>query len=193
MLRAKADIFSTGTQSLPPPNSTLKALTLGRGTQNYTCDATTSTPVAVGAIASLLDVSPLLAFLPPAAGLDLLELIPRYLLDFDLPTITSGTIPILGHHYFNAAGQPTFDLGSTGFLTGKKVGDIPAPSNASIGQFDQGFGAVDWLALGDAGCSVILSEAYRVETAGGKAPSSCTGQAGNIEVQYAALYWFYQE
>ena len=125
--------------------------------------------------------------------MEILEILPRYLVDFDIATISNATIPVLGHHYFNAAGQPTFNLGSVGFLTGKKVGDIPAPANASAGPYDQGYGAVDWLALADAGGSVGISEAFRVETAGGKPQPSCDGFVGSIEVQYAALYWFYQE
>lgn len=50
---------------------------------------------------------------------------------------------------------------------------------------------MDWLNLVDAGGSVGLSEVYRVETAGGKQQPACNGFVGNIEVQYAALYWFY--
>jgi len=98
---------------------------------------------------------------------------------------------LLGHHYFNGAGQPTFDLGSTGFLTAKKTGNIPAPAGACPGAGGQGFGAVDWLRLVDAGGSRGLSEVYRVVTAGGKAPPTCPFPSGSIEVQYAALYWFY--
>ena len=118
-------------------------------------------------------------------------MLPPYLINFPLALVNQYSIPVLGHHYFNSAGQPTFDLGSTGFLTAKKTGDIPAPANACPGQGDQGYGAVDWLNLVNAGGSVGLSEVYRVETAGGKQQPACNGFVGNIEVQYAALYWFY--
>ena len=84
-----------------------------------------------------------------------------------------------------------FDLGSTGFLVAKKTGDIAAPGDAYAGQFGVGYGAVDWLNLVDAGGSTGISEVYRVETAGGMQPPTCTA-AGPIQVQYAALYWFYQ-
>ena len=118
-------------------------------------------------------------------------MLPPYLIDFPLEVVNQYSIPVSGHHYFNSAGQPTFDLGNIGFLVAKKTGDIPAPANASPGQGGQGYGAVDWLNLQDAGGSTGLNEVYRVETAGGKQPPTCNGVVGNIEVQYAALYWFY--
>ncbi len=123
--------------------------------------------------------------------MQILNILPGYLVSFDFATIANSSIPVIGHHYFDGAGVPTFDLGSTGFVRGKKSGDIPAPANACKGPNNQGDGAVDWLALSDAGGSKDLSEAYRVETAGGKAPASCSGQPKDIQVQYAAQYWFY--
>lgn len=55
----------------------------------------------------------------------------------------------------------------------------------------EAFGAVDWLKLGDVGGGRGLSEVYRVETAGGKAPGVCPREGGMVVVQYAAVYWFY--
>jgi len=123
--------------------------------------------------------------------LQILNLLPGYLVSFDFATIENSSIPIIGHHYFDSAGVPTFDLGSTGFAKAKKSAGISAPANASKGPNNQGVGAVDWLDLCDAGGSKDLSEVYRVETAGGKAPASCSGQPKDMEVQYAAQYWFY--
>ncbi|KAL8642200.1 MAG: hypothetical protein Q9228_001076 [Teloschistes exilis] len=188
--------LSNGTASLPSPTAglTLKAITLGRGTQNYTCKAnSTAAPTAIGAKADLLDASAILPFLPPAASLAILNLITEYLVSFDLPVIETSAIPILGHHYFDAAGVPTFDLGATGLLKAKKLANIAAPATACKGANGKGDGAVDWLALTDAPGSVGLKEVYRVETAGGKAPASCGGGPADrhIEVQYSAQYWFF--
>ena len=72
-----------------------------------------------------------------------------------------------------------------------KTGDIAAPTGSTKGPFGQGFGAVDWLELQAKNGSTGLSEAYRVFTAGGKAPPTCEGQAATIEMQYSAEYWFY--
>ncbi len=76
-------------------------------------------------------------------------------------------------------------------LYGSGIADIAAPSGADPGP--QGYGAVDWKALVGGAGSVGLGEVYRVETAGGKAPASCVGVGGEgVQVQYAAMYWFYE-
>lgn len=121
----------------------------------------------------------------------ILNMLPGYLVSFDFSSITASSIPIIGHHFFNAKGVPTFNLGSLGQLNGKKTGDIAAPADACKGARGKGVGAVDWLALSDAGASTGLTLGYRVETAGGKAPATCAGQPKLVVVQYAALYWFY--
>jgi hypothetical protein len=97
----------------------------------------------------------------------------------------------LGHHYFDAALTPTFDLSSVGkILYAGKTGDIKAPSTASKGP--AGTGAVDWLQLTAKSTyeSVGLSLAYRVETAGGVGLSCSTSTSTTAvqSVQYAAEY-----
>ncbi|KAL8821720.1 MAG: hypothetical protein Q9223_000294 [Gallowayella weberi] len=187
--------LSNGSASLPAPTAglTLKAITLGRGTQNYTCAAgSTAAPVAVGAKADLFDVSPFIPFLPASEAQNILNILPSYLVSFDLTLIANTHIPILGKHIFDASGVPTFDLRRKGLLKAKKTGNIAAPKTASKGSNGQGQGAVDWLVLGEAPGSVGLKQVYRVYTAGGKAPASCDGAAARtIEVQYAAQYWFF--
>lgn len=118
--------------------------------------------------------------------------LPKYLINLHLATIEHSPIPTLGHHYFDAAGVPTFDLGDTiGILKGKRDAGIAAPKKASKGPYGKGKGAVDWLALCAVEGSRGLQMGYRLETAGGKAPKSCKGQPSKIQVQYAAQYWFY--
>ncbi|KAI9833646.1 MAG: hypothetical protein M1819_003599 [Sarea resinae] len=184
-----------GTTPLPSPAAdlTLKLVALGRGTQNYTCANSSATPTSVGALATLFNASAL-----AAADLPLLDETVAASVYFPDPShpCTSFTLPpaltsaIAGHHYFAADGTPTFDLGSFGFLRGMKIADSPAPANAP--NSPNGAGAVDWLALTAKTGSFGVSEVYRVETAGGKAPASCAGvgKAG-VQVEYAAEYWFY--
>ena len=180
-------------QSLASPTATIAYVTLGRGTQNYTCASSGVAPVSVGANATLYDASALLQ-IPSPWGLQALEAAPSVAINVDesdIPAIVQGAA--IGHHYFNGGGQPTFDLGAHGVLVGKKVGDIPAPANAVTGpnnQPTQDYGAVDWLNLVDAGTSVTLKEVYRVECAGGHQPATCSS-AGDLFQQYACLYWFY--
>jgi hypothetical protein len=65
------------------------------------------------------------------------------------------------------------------------VANVPAPKG-SIQP------SVDWLFLQDDGRGVSknLKAVYRVETAGGSAPATCSS-AGVVKVPYAAEYWFY--
>lgn len=111
----------------------------------------------------------------------------------------------MGTHIFDAAGSPTFDLGSMGELVGKKAvgGDMVAPVAAS---FSDGRGggngvgggsgrakSVNWLKLEDKGGSWGVGAAYRVDTVAGVVGDACQGKQGGEEVdrRYAALYYFY--
>lgn len=191
---ARADLAS-GTALLPRPldDTRIKAITLGRGTQNYTCATNTasSVPAAIGAVATLFDATPLLAFLPVEEGRELLNVLPGFLVQFPYAALENSTLPVMGHHYFNAAGVPTFDLTSSGvgLLLAGKVGAILPPKNSVAGPDRTGNGAVDWLALTAKPGSSDLQEVYRTWTAGGKPPANCADQAPVIQMQYAAQYW----
>ncbi|TVY85627.1 hypothetical protein LAWI1_G008837 [Lachnellula willkommii] len=106
-------------------------------------------------------------------------------------TTSSGALSVLGHHYFDASGTPTFNLtAASKILFGAKTGDVKAPADSSKGP--AGTGAVDWLSLTAKPAPYVsegVSFVYRVVTAGGMAPA-CTA-AGTEIVQYAAEYWFY--
>lgn len=103
---------------------------------------------------------------------------------------------LIGEHYFDASSKPNFDFSRSqkGHLQAKKGAGVPAPETASkgVGQYENG--AVDWLYLLDngAGVSVDLLSVYRVQTAGGKPPQSCSGDE-QIQIPYAAEYWFYDQ
>ncbi len=195
--------LSDSSTSLPSPSGTLKAIGVGRGTQNYNCAAASSStpspvPVFIGANAILYDASPDILKFSVQKGMRALEQIVEKIVQVNGSDIASVAkrygITVLGHHYFNSGGQPTFDLTSsgTGFLVAKKIGQIPAPAGACAGQTGQAYGAVDWLALTDAGGSQGLNEVFRVDTSGGKQPPTCNGSvAYPIYVEYAATYWFY--
>jgi hypothetical protein len=97
----------------------------------------------------------------------------------------------LGTHFFDSKGTPTFNLSAVGkILYAAKVGDVKAPATSNKGP--EGTGAVDWLALtAKIGyTSVGLGEVYRVVTAGGNPPTTCSA-AGVVSVQYAAEYWLF--
>lgn len=103
-----------------------------------------------------------------------------------------GKLPVIGKHYFDAAGTPTFDLTNGGkkqILFAAKNDSITAPTTADVGPAKTG--AVPWLILNSkAGyTSVGLKQVYRVVTSGGVGPTCTT--TGVETVQYAAEYWFY--
>lgn len=182
----------------------LKHVAIGRGTQNYTCDLSNSTaiPTAVGAVATLFNASCIAATYP-----DLLNMLPRVALAFNLTNSESGDyadnlVPastdarmapgnymISGHHYFLTTTTPFFNLdttnGNLGEVPAAKNASVNAPADAAIGQ--NGEKAVAWLKLtADQGATGRIQEVYRVETAGGSQPSTCTGMAAQFEVQYSA-------
>ncbi|KAF4332313.1 hypothetical protein FBEOM_13890 [Fusarium beomiforme] len=197
----------------PPQGVTLKHIALGFGIQNYSCASASAAPAAIGALAVLYDVtylypgqtrSSLKANKWASLPSDVLNTgkVPLNLNDDGDASLTNPfpskkplkveglrkTIPYLGHHFFNAAGVPTFSLDKANqLLIAKKIDGIKAPASAPAGP--EGTGAVDWLYLGDIGGSQGVSFVYRVLTAGG-ASHGCEVQ-GTDSTSYTTLYWFY--
>jgi hypothetical protein len=100
---------------------------------------------------------------------------------------------VVGHHFFSVANgksSPVFafdQLSSSPYPVAQvgKADETDAPKHAYPGL--QHEGAVPWLYLTDTGFSVGgIDTVYRLETAGGKGPASCQGQAARFEVKYAA-------
>jgi hypothetical protein len=170
----------------------LKHVAIGRGTQNYSCGVIeTAAPVALGAVATLYNASCVASTYP-----DLLSTLPDVALQFKLTDMNQDTLspPNLatsGHHYFSNLTTPVFNLDTAvmdlGFAPCAKNNSEPAPASAAMGQDDEGFGAVAWLKLLTRdGATGNLKEVYRVNTAGGKPPTTCAGMPATFEVEYAA-------
>ncbi|CCU80357.1 malate dehydrogenase [Blumeria hordei DH14] len=187
---------------LPPPSNGLKLriITIGRGTQNYSCtDENGKTePIALGAKATLFDTSCTASKSPQQfAGFA------RSALDFDGSTDSAqfldGTRPaVAAQHFFSARKTADFDFSNA---ASNKLGHFqvvldkasPAPPGSQIGKNNVGDGAVPWLrAIGtDIGTGAKV-EIYRLHTAGGNPSKTCDGKPENFEVQYAAEYWVFQ-
>lgn len=142
---AGADLPLNNTKvELPHPSSnlTLKYIALGRGTQNYTCPSTSatsrnvSTPTATGAAAMLFDASCL-----ASTSMTLLHEVPAIIGRAPLASLpfmaevlgatTSTPNLILGEHYFDANGDPFFNLrmsGSDAWMSAKKNASVSAPA-----------------------------------------------------------------
>ncbi|CAK7264131.1 hypothetical protein SEPCBS119000_000842 [Sporothrix epigloea] len=200
---------SAAAPSLPPPSAglVLKHVAIGRGTQNYTCDAgnATAAPVAIGALATLFNASCLAAAYP-----DVLDLLPRVVLQFnltnnDITAMSTRLFPtnlkLSGHHYFKTTTTPFFNLDTPT----THIGEIPCAKNntqkaPSVIAHDPeadnrgqgGEAAVPWLKLvAKPGVTGSLQEVYRLQTVGGSAPTTCAGMSSEFTVQYAAQYYFY--
>lgn len=180
--------------NLPASSGSLKFIALGVGTQNYTCPAGATSPIALGAVATLYNVRGLFKAVPALVEpLPSLALFAQERLGSDASSAINEFT--LGRHYFNAAGQPIFDLTEADppvKLLAKRIAAAPAPAGAYAGAYNEG--AVDWLRLNATAIGTspdTNTQIYRVETAGGKAPVNCTNAGVQIQVKYAAEYWFY--
>ncbi|KAK5134498.1 hypothetical protein LTR08_006415 [Meristemomyces frigidus] len=197
---AHANIASAPTAlPAPAPGLSLSHVAIGRGTQNYTCDLSNATaiPVAVGAVATLFNVSCVAASAP-----DLLAQLPAIALNLPIPTTTNKASAayqdLSGHHYFTDPTTPFFNLDTPLHTYGtgafKKANSSAAPPSAPLGQHGTGNGSVAWLKL-DAKNTAgqIFQEVYRTTTAGGNPPLVCTDMPAAFEVQYSAAYWLFEQ
>jgi len=173
------------------------ALTIG--TQNYTCNTTTSAYTLLGAMAELFDSSclygtpafdraPTVAYDAWSAAGDIVT--PRELITI-LELLPNPAV--LGQHYYvlNPLGpglSPKWDFTSSGatagnsnaYVIGAKIGDLPSTNSSNIDSL---------MVKGVEG--ELASEVFRVNTHGGQPPSKCTAGDSNITVKYTAQYWFF--
>lgn len=207
------DVSNTGASPLPTPSNNPKYITLGLGFQNYTCGPTGTWIQSVpssGAVADLYDISSavtkythdsfsrttLQAFEVCIAATHCTPS-PSNSYCGACHTIAAAVFRrgLEGFHYFdqlNGAQTPNFHLfGGGDFLSAKRAGDVKAPADAY--DCENGLGAIDWLYLVDngSGRSHGLKSVYRIETAGGVAPKTCSQAGAQLQVPYAAEYWFY--
>lgn len=131
---------------------------------------------------------------------ELLQALPAIALDLPVPTTADESSPIYqdlsGHHYFLDSTTPFFNMDTSlhqyGMGALAKIDASDAPSDAVLGQNNQGHGAVQWLMLQQKPYAEdTWSQVYRLNTAGGNAPKMCTGMPASFEVQYAAEYWLF--
>ncbi|KAG1776850.1 hypothetical protein EV702DRAFT_1197876 [Suillus placidus] len=171
---------------------------IGVGTQNYTCNATTSTYALVGAVGEIFDSSclygtpafesaPTLAYdvWSATTGITIQEVI-----------ITLGLMPdpaVLGQHYYvpNPVGSglsPKWDFTSSGvtagnpnaYVIGVKTGNLPSSNSSDIDEL-----------MVKAVEGELASEVFRMETNGGQPPTHCAAGYSNIAIKYTAQYWFF--
>lgn len=180
-----------------PANQTVLALpagaapvniALGVGVQNYTCSAA-GTYTSVGAVATLFDISCLFGTPQfPNVQTDLMKL-PAAIRQ-RIVSVASGTRLLLGYHYFitnpvtGTGIAPKFAQAANGgasFTVLTKKGGVKASDPANVDLLQLSSIAGDW-----------ASTVFRVDTAAGQPPASCTAGSPDISVPYAAKYWFFK-
>ena len=152
-------------KELPKPSAglNLKYVTLGRGTQNYSCPSSTNStythksgkPASTGATATLFDASCIASM-----SLTLLHEMPAVIGQAPIGSValliellgvtTNSSNLIIGEHYFDAAGDPYFNLklsGSDTWMSTKKDASTTAPKRVSRISGDNGDQDVAWLKL----------------------------------------------
>ncbi|KAK1920846.1 hypothetical protein DB88DRAFT_513589 [Papiliotrema laurentii] len=165
------------------PGQQVKFATVGRGTQNYTC--TNGAFVSSGAVADLYDVSCLFKvtapFIPTATLSKWLPIIALNSLPFPGPA----ALPLALDHYFiatpdSASGISPVFASSTDRIVAKRDASVPA-ANASVNVPYVKLIAID-------GQGTLAETVFRLDTANGQPPSTCSGSE-TITVQYAAMYY----
>ncbi|KAL8280099.1 hypothetical protein RQP46_007429 [Phenoliferia psychrophenolica] len=180
------------------PGAVTRYVALGRGVQNYTCTAGAWT--SAGAVAKLYDISslpescfPSLTAIPTSALTTTFSGAPARLPSGPAPgnpsAIKSAIVKaFLGNHFFvsvNGTLTPEFHFtgikGPGQFVLAKVTGRLPSPNSPTVN--------VPWLQLAKQSGD-LASTVYRLNTAGGQPPTSCTTAGSSLSVQYAAIYWF---
>lgn len=147
-------------------------------------------------MATLFNVSCIAADSP-----SLFDKLPGIALDLPVPSTDSASSPayqdMSGHHYFIDTTTAFFNMDTSLHSYGngafKKANTSDAPSDAPLGQFGVGNGTVAWLKLDAKNTEgQVFQEVYRLNTAGGSAPTLCTGMPAAFEVQYSAAYYLYE-
>ncbi|KZT51749.1 hypothetical protein CALCODRAFT_420745, partial [Calocera cornea HHB12733] len=168
----------------------LSQVTIGFGTQNYTC--TGGKFVNVGALAQVFDISciqelPAISANLAAAINEIQGLEGGIAFENWIAKVAQWSGFKLADHYFDTSSgslAPVFNFQVSGgdFVIGKKLQDLPDPTNPAVN--------VDWLQLtavaGDAAKFLV-----REQTAGGQPPASCSIENETLQVPYAAKYWFF--
>ncbi|KAH7325485.1 hypothetical protein B0J17DRAFT_604410 [Rhizoctonia solani] len=164
-------------------------ITLGIGTQNYTCTKA-GNYTSAGAVATLIDISCLYESKP-----ELFEDVQDYAYNLfpmyghNMPTwhkieAVIGHYPhIIGDHYFipkDGAIAPKFDFrrsqkgDNNAYTVDKRAGGIPSP---------EGSRHIDWLQL-ESTAGQLSKYTFRVDTQGGQPPKSCHKEGHTITVPY---------
>lgn len=173
-------------------------ISLGVGTQNYTCNTTSSAYTLIGAVGEVFDSSCLYgtsAFDSASTIVyDAWSATPDITVQEVITTLAFLHDPaVLGQHYYvpNPVGSglsPKWDFTSSGvtagnpnaYVIGVKVGDLRSSDSSNIDSL------MVKAVKGELACEI-----FRVETNGGQPPLQCAAGDSDITVKYTSQYWFF--
>ena len=174
---------SLGTYVLPSPSldKMLKYLTLGRGIFSFECNSSSTVPIYKSQHTDLYDVAPLAQNLPDVDALH--ELVPK-LCQYDYSSLRNSTMNCVGYIQTQNDGTTIdlFGFNEPPFSLQVKAA-VPDPADPVANAY--------WA---QSVSSDKQWQVYRVHTSGGQIPTSCQGhENSNLDVLYAAEYWFYHK
>ncbi|KAK0192728.1 hypothetical protein F5146DRAFT_516675 [Armillaria mellea] len=183
-------VLPQGVNLPPPPSEPPTYVTVGVGTQNYTCSEA-GTYTSVGAVAAIFDISCLYGT-PSFDSIQDTVLDAWEKSDWSSSPDISDKHSLLGEHYFitnpitGTGISPKWDFtATTGNPEAFVVANGTATSPAPTGSQD-----VAWLFLKKL-LGSLADEVYRTDTRAGQPPASCTPGSEPITVKYSAKYWFF--
>jgi hypothetical protein len=144
----------------------------------YSCEGRrpTDQPVYVSQTTSLWDAAPLI---PHIANEELFHTIIPQLYEFDYTELANSSLVCIGT-IATIHGMAVIDLFNVAAFAVNIQQVVEAPDLPNL-NLDWTFETSDDLEW----------EVYRVETVSGAPPTTCVGQPQDIELDYAAEYWFY--
>jgi len=198
---SKATIaFPPGQTALAAPTSKPSYVSIGLGTQNYTCGSTGTYTNNV-AVAEIFDISCL--YNSPSFS-SIADNVYTFWKDLP-PSITpqkfinalhdTNAPTVLGQHYYVTnpiTGQgvnPKWDFTSQGMTKGNAKAFVVAAKVAALAA-PTGTQDIAWVQLKSISGS-LATEVYRVDTRGGQPPPTCTTPGQEITVKYVAKYWLF--
>jgi hypothetical protein len=190
-------------KGLDAPSTAPSFISVAIGVQNYTCDAKTHKYTPMGAVAELFDIS---CFYGKKHFNDVQDVVyKKWLKTPESESIASviknmtGNPKVLGQHYFienphKHAGAPAtvpkWDFTSASlkgnheaYMIGEKVKGVSAEHEHKSN--------VDWLSLKSTD-GHLADTVFRVDTKSGQPPAThhCV-EGSQLQVKYAAKYWFF--
>ncbi|KAF9528424.1 hypothetical protein CPB83DRAFT_766860 [Crepidotus variabilis] len=183
--------------TLVNPSTKLGYVAVAIGTQNYTCNSTSSTYVNIGAVAELFDISCL--YMTPALSTTfniIQDVAIKAWEDAPSAALPKQILPTyfnVGQHYYvpnPVTGQgvnPKWDFSSSRHVTTESADGYVVAAKVTSAASPSGKQDIDWVQLKSI-TGTLATQVFRTDTRHGQPPASCTPGTPDIQVKYASKY-----